>query len=91
MEPFDNAYISTQESSCYGDIASLDSVADSWKASPSEVAKRGDRLRVSEGFLQWVRQMTFTEKISWAIGGMVLTAGLVLLRSEYCLLSVNEY
>lgn len=87
VKPFDNVYISSQETSCYGDIASLDSVADSWKGSNLEATQRGDSLRVFEDFPQWVKQMSFSERISWAIGGMVLTAGLVFIRSEYSILS----
>lgn len=85
VKPFDNAYVSTQETSCYGDITSLDSVADSWKTSQFGGTQRGNRVRVFEDFPQWVRQMPSSERISWAIGGMVLTAGLVFMRSEYCL------
>lgn len=83
VKPFNNAYIGTQAASCYGDKASLDSVVDSWKASQFEVTERDDRLGVFEDFKQWVRQMSFGERISWAIGGMVLTAGLVFIRSEH--------
>ncbi|KAK4282769.1 hypothetical protein QN277_014107 [Acacia crassicarpa] len=82
VKPFDNAYVSTQETSCYGDITSLDSVADSWKTSQFGGTQRGDRVRVFEDFPQWVRQMPFIERISWAIGGMVLTAGLVFMSKR---------
>lgn len=78
-------YTGTEESSCYGGKASLDSVADSWRASHSEVPHKAPTLGVFEDFLQWMRQMPFNERVSWAVGGMVLTAGLLYTRSEHSL------
>lgn len=82
MKPADIVHIASAEASCYGDIASLGSVADSWKASQFEVTQKGDSLGMLADFQQWVREMPFNERVSWAIGGMVLTAGLVFIRSE---------
>jgi len=78
----DIVHIASEETSCYGDKASLGSVADSWKASQFELTRKGESLRMLDDFQQWVREMPFGEKVSWAIGGMVLTAGLVFIRSE---------
>ncbi|XP_042415555.1 uncharacterized protein LOC122004787, partial [Zingiber officinale] len=52
---------------CYGGKASLESISDSWKYPDS---------RSPEVFWQRVREMPTREKIFWAVGGMVLTAGL---------------
>ncbi|CAK9163836.1 unnamed protein product [Ilex paraguariensis] len=67
-----------EETPCYGGKASLDSVAGSWKASQSgdSEKEKGEGSGVFPGFLPWVREMPFTERVSWAVGGMVLTAGL---------------
>jgi len=77
VNPSDKMYTGTEESSCYGGKASLDSVADSWRASHSEVPHKAQTLGVFEDFLQWMREMPFNERVSWAVGGMVLTAGLL--------------
>uniref|UniRef100_A0A5B7BDZ2 Folate receptor-like domain-containing protein n=2 Tax=Davidia involucrata TaxID=16924 RepID=A0A5B7BDZ2_DAVIN len=66
-----------EETSCYGGKASLDSIADSWRASQSGVPQKVENLGVLEDFQQWVREMPFSERVSWAVGGMVLTAGLL--------------
>ena len=76
VKPSDIIHVASEETSCYGDTASLSSVADSWKASQFELTQKAD-------FQQWVREMPFSERVSWAIGGMVLTAGLVFIRSVY--------
>ncbi|KAJ4969064.1 hypothetical protein NE237_015765 [Protea cynaroides] len=66
-----------EEPSCYGGKASLDSIADSWKASQSGVSQKAENEGVFEDFQQWVREMPFSERVSWAVGGMVLTTGLL--------------
>ena len=78
----DIVHIASEETSCYGDKASLGSVADSWKASQFELTRKGESLRMLDDFQQWVREMPFGEKVSWAIGGMVLTAGLVFISKR---------
>ena len=78
----DIVHIASEETSCYGDKASLGSVADSWKASQFELTRKGESLRMLDDFQQWAREMPFGERVSWAIGGMVLTAGLMFIRSE---------
>jgi hypothetical protein len=35
-----------------------------------------------EDFQQWVQEMQFSEKVSWAVGGLVLTAGLLFMRLD---------
>lgn len=67
-----------EEHFCYGGKASLGSIADSWKASryaPSEAEKFS-----TEDFQQRIREMPIGEKVSWAVGGMVLTAGILFIR-----------
>ena len=78
----DIVHIASEETSCYGDKASLGSVVDSWKASQFELTRKGESLRMLDDFQQWVREMPFGEKVSWAIGGMVLTAGLVFISKR---------
>ncbi|XP_014513670.1 uncharacterized protein LOC106772044 [Vigna radiata var. radiata] len=73
----DIGFIASEEASCYGDKSSLGSVADTWKTSQFELIQKGESLRMLDDFHQWVREMPFGERVSWAIGGMVLTAGLV--------------
>ncbi|MCL7050602.1 hypothetical protein MKW94_013026 [Papaver nudicaule] len=65
------------EPSCYGGKASLDSIADSWKTSRPGVPRRAKKLGSFQDFQQRVRQMPINERVSWAVGGMVLTAGLL--------------
>ncbi|XP_019080717.1 folate-binding protein 1 isoform X2 [Vitis vinifera] len=72
-----------EETSCYGGKASLDSIADSWKASQSETPSKIENVGVLDDFQQWVREMAFSERVSWAVGGMVLTAGLLFLSYDY--------
>ncbi|KAI3810491.1 hypothetical protein L1987_20107 [Smallanthus sonchifolius] len=63
-----------KETFCYGGKSSLESVVDSWRTSHTRDVK-------SSGFLfdfqQWVREMPINEQVSWAVGGLVLTAGLL--------------
>ncbi|KAK1293508.1 hypothetical protein QJS10_CPB17g01263 [Acorus calamus] len=70
---------------CYGGKANLDSIANSWKTSRS---KSLQTLGVIKDFEQWVSEMTHSERVSWAIGGMVLTAGLIFVSKRkshnYC-------
>lgn len=73
--------MSDEETSCYGSKARLDSIASSWKTSSSPVSSRGTGyLGVLEDFQQWVREMSFGEQVSWLIGSMVITAGLLFSR-----------
>ncbi|KAK6911600.1 Folate receptor-like [Dillenia turbinata] len=74
--------IGIEETSCYGGKASLDSIADSWKASQSEVNQRFENPGWLEDLHLWVKEMSYSERVSWAIGGMVLTAGLIFLSKR---------
>ncbi|KAE9618949.1 putative folate receptor [Lupinus albus] len=67
---------------CYGDKSSLSSVSDSWKAPKFQFTPEGDRSRMLDDFQQWAREMPFNERVSWAIGGMVLTAGLLFISKR---------
>ncbi|WCJ43088.1 hypothetical protein M5689_023850 [Euphorbia peplus] len=71
-----------EEASCYGGKASLDAVAESWKGSRTEFPLKDGKLGDVEDFLQWVQERPFNEKVSWAVGGMVLTAGLLFLSKR---------
>lgn len=66
-----------KETFCYGGKASLESVVDSWRSSPSGVPRNAESSGVLNDFQQWVRKMPINEQVSWAVGGLVLTAGLL--------------
>ena len=73
--------ISDEEASCYGSKARLDSIANSWKTSPSVVSsQRTGYLGFWEAFQQWVKEMSFHERVSWLIGSVVFSAGLLFAR-----------
>ncbi|KAK7277964.1 hypothetical protein RJT34_22985 [Clitoria ternatea] len=82
VKPSDIFDIASEGTSCYGDKASLSSVSESWKASQFDLTQKSDSLRMIADFQQWVRDMPFGERVSWAIGGMVLTAGLVFISKR---------
>ncbi|CAL9132258.1 unnamed protein product [Musa acuminata var. zebrina] len=67
---------------CYGGKASLESISHSWKSPQSRSRSRTSNLWVLEDFQQWVRDMPISEKVFWAVGGMVLTAGLLLISKR---------
>lgn len=69
------------DSSCYGGKGSLDYIANSWKSSHSEILPEEKNAWVLEDYKQWIADIPFSERVSWAIGGMVLTAGLLFARS----------
>ncbi|KAK6233205.1 hypothetical protein QUC31_009439, partial [Theobroma cacao] len=71
-----------EETSCYGGKASLDSIADSWGASQSEKAHKTGNFGLLEEFQQWLHDMPSGERVSWAVGGMVLTAGLLFISKR---------
>ncbi|CAI9769520.1 unnamed protein product [Fraxinus pennsylvanica] len=66
-----------EEISCYGGKASLDYIAASWRTPESGVSHREESSGFIEDFKQWVAEMPLDERVSWAVGGMVLTAGLL--------------
>ena len=87
---YDDAYVDVEEVSCYGGRASLDSISDSWRSpdSPlSEFTQKAENIGVVEDFQQWVQEMQFIEKVSWAVGGLVLTAGLLFMRLDQYILA----
>ncbi|KAM7272633.1 hypothetical protein ACFE04_027296 [Oxalis oulophora] len=75
-------YTGADETSCYGGKDSLESIADSWKASRSDVTQKDANVGLSEDFLQWVQAMPINERVSWAVGGLVLTAGLLFISKR---------
>ncbi|XP_057963334.1 folate-binding protein 1 [Malania oleifera] len=82
VKPSVDIYGGTEETSCYGGKASLDSIADSWKILQSEAPSKTGVQGVLKYFQQRVREMPFIERVSWAVGGMVLTAGLVFISNR---------
>ncbi|XP_062084846.1 folate-binding protein 1 isoform X2 [Humulus lupulus] len=70
-----------EETSCYGGKASLNLISDSWKSSrSSSMPQKTGAAGLLDDFHQWVLEMAFADRVSWAVGGMVLTAGLLFLR-----------
>ncbi|KAJ6796195.1 Uncharacterized protein M6B38_222395 [Iris pallida] len=67
---------------CYGGKKSFESVVDSWKGSQSGPHRMSEKSLVLEDFQQWLTEKSFNEKISWAVGGMVLTAGLMFISKH---------
>ncbi|PIA44358.1 hypothetical protein AQUCO_01700157v1 [Aquilegia coerulea] len=76
-----NGHKGMEETFCYGGKNSLDSIADSWKSSRSEVPQKAN-VGMFEDFEQWVKDMPFSETVSWAVGGLVLTAGLLFISKR---------
>ncbi|KAK9735476.1 hypothetical protein RND81_04G207900 [Saponaria officinalis] len=64
------------ETSCYGGKVSLDTIAEPWKTSQNRAPEKDSQSGLLDDFQQWLRDMPFTEQVSWAVGGLVLTAGL---------------
>lgn len=75
-----------KETFCYGGKASLDSVVDSWRTSHVRDVTSSGYL---SDFQQWVREMPINEQVSWAVGGLVLTAGLLFIRLDFILNKSN--
>ncbi|CAN1858983.1 hypothetical protein LINPERHAP1_LOCUS43052 [Linum perenne] len=74
-EVSEHSYHGVNQAACYGGKGSMDYISDSWtKPHRNPSAASSGWL---EGFQQWAMEMSFSEKVSWAVGGMVLTAGLM--------------
>ncbi|PWA64916.1 hypothetical protein CTI12_AA338640 [Artemisia annua] len=71
-----------KDSFCYGGKASLESVVDSWRTSHSSVPRDVKSSGFLFDFQQWVREMSINEQVSWAVGGLVLTAGLLFISKR---------
>ncbi|KAK8701580.1 hypothetical protein V6N13_019967 [Hibiscus sabdariffa] len=71
-----------EEASCYGGKASLDSISDSWGASRTEKPHKTGNFGLLEDFQQWLQDMSSNERVSWAVGGLVLTAGLLFISKR---------
>lgn len=67
---------------CYGGKASLDSISDSWTSSKDRPTLSGVTSWDVRDFQRWARDMPVGERVSWAIGGMVLTAGLIFISKR---------
>ncbi|XP_030459968.1 folate-binding protein 1 isoform X2 [Syzygium oleosum] len=71
----DDRHVGSEEAPCYGGQASLDSISSSWKTANSEMPQESDDH-------QRLRGMPFSKTVFWAVGGMVLTGGLLFIRSR---------
>ncbi|XP_050223348.1 folate-binding protein 1 [Mercurialis annua] len=78
----DDTYIGVKDAFCYGGKASFESISNSWRASSYQSPKKAEHWGILEDFQQWVQEMRYNEKVSWAVGGMVLTAGLLFLSKR---------
>ncbi|WVZ74788.1 hypothetical protein U9M48_022924 [Paspalum notatum var. saurae] len=67
---------------CYGGKASFDSISDSWTSSKDRPTLSGMASWGVQDFQRWAREMPVSERVSWAIGGMVLTAGLIFISKR---------
>uniref|UniRef100_A0A2C9VFH6 Folate receptor-like domain-containing protein n=1 Tax=Manihot esculenta TaxID=3983 RepID=A0A2C9VFH6_MANES len=82
VKSYEAAEGGTEEASCYGGRASLDSIAESWRPSHSELPQEAGNSWNLKYFQQRIQEISFSEKVSWAVGGMVLTAGLLFLSKR---------
>jgi hypothetical protein len=73
---------------CYGGKASLDSISDTWTSSKDRPTLHAVPSWDLEDLQRWAKEMPIGERISWAIGGMVLTAGLIFIRYFYIFFSL---
>ncbi|XP_022742279.1 uncharacterized protein LOC111293682 isoform X1 [Durio zibethinus] len=71
-----------EETSCYGGKGSLDSIADSWAAPQSEKLYKTGNFELLEDFQEWLQDMPSNERVSWAVGSLVLTAGLLFISKR---------
>lgn len=68
---------------CFGGKATMDYITDSWKASSqSGVPLKTESSGMLEDLEQWMECMSYVERVCWAVGGMVLTAGLFFIGSD---------
>uniref|UniRef100_A0A0E0K1U5 Folate receptor-like domain-containing protein n=1 Tax=Oryza punctata TaxID=4537 RepID=A0A0E0K1U5_ORYPU len=67
---------------CYGGKASFDSISSSWTSSKDRPVLSDVASWNLEDFRRWAREMPASERVSWAIGGMVLTAGLIFISKR---------
>ncbi|PUZ76345.1 hypothetical protein GQ55_1G282700 [Panicum hallii var. hallii] len=67
---------------CYGGKASLDSISDSWTSSKDRPTLSSVTSWDVQDFQRWARDMPVGERVSWAIGGMVLTVGLIFISKR---------
>jgi len=91
VSPVGGSGLSIEEKSCYGGKASLDSIAESWKTSQTGTFQKDGHFGLLHDFQQWVIEMPFTERVSWAVGGLVLTAGLFFFRLAHFLRTVGRF
>ncbi|XP_020573521.1 uncharacterized protein LOC110019955 isoform X2 [Phalaenopsis equestris] len=67
---------------CYGGKASIESISSSWKVSQSGLSSGDQSYGVLQDFQQWFSKLPPNEKVKWAIGGMVLTSGLLYMSGK---------
>lgn len=70
-----------EEPFCFGGNSSLDSISSSWRTTQSGKPVNTESTQFIGNFYELVREMPISERVSWAVGGMVLTAGVLHIRS----------
>ncbi|XXG79223.1 hypothetical protein AAC387_Pa09g0339 [Persea americana] len=78
----EHSYQDAGDPICYGGKPSLDSIAESWRTTPSGKPQKDDNIGLFEEFCRWISETPFSERVSWAVGGMVLTAGLLFISKR---------
>ncbi|XP_030547023.1 uncharacterized protein LOC115752795 isoform X2 [Rhodamnia argentea] len=69
----DGRLVGSEAAHCYGGQASLDSISSSWTTADSEMPHVSDDQQRLGG-------MPYSKTVFWAVGGMVLTGGLLVIR-----------
>ncbi|WOL15820.1 hypothetical protein Cni_G24601 [Canna indica] len=82
VHPDGQNIVGLDEPFCYGGKASLESISESWKSPRPRSPTRTSNTWTLQDFQQWVRAMTIQKMVYWAVGGMVLTAGLLLISKR---------
>ncbi|KAK4802677.1 hypothetical protein SAY86_000880 [Trapa natans] len=77
----ESTYLGDEEFMCYGSKANLDSIADSWSSGP-DITESSEKGTATETFMQQMKEMPLIKKVFWAVGGMVLTAGLLVISKR---------
>ncbi|MQL92802.1 hypothetical protein Taro_025431 [Colocasia esculenta] len=77
VQPVRFTHHDAEEPFCYGTKATLDSAAKLWRGSQYGSDQKAESSSVLGDFQLLIRGMTIRERSYWAVGGTVLTAGLI--------------
>ncbi|KAH9305687.1 hypothetical protein KI387_010091, partial [Taxus chinensis] len=79
LQPVDRP-IGLENTFCFDGRTSIETVNLWQKSSQSDSSEEVRDSTLLQQFYQWVMQMDTSERISWAVGGLVLTAGVIYAR-----------